>query len=104
MHLAGWWAPSSLCRCRFPQLETERRILDRICESQAEASRLLRAASINLPRQTCLPACLPAKHVPPHSEAERDHERLLERLRFYGMEEMKVKGDGNCQARGLAAS
>lgn len=62
-------------------------------------SRLLRRASSNLPRQAWASLPTTAKTVPTQSEAENDHERLHERLRFYGMEEWKVRGDGNCQAR-----
>lgn len=68
-----------------------------MCESQVGHSRLLRAASSTMSRHACRPTT--AQSVPPLSEAEKDHERLLERFRFYGIEEYKVKGDGNCQVR-----
>ncbi|XP_071721652.1 OVARIAN TUMOR DOMAIN-containing deubiquitinating enzyme 12-like [Rutidosis leptorrhynchoides] len=56
-----------------------------------------------------LPNLAPVRHVPrintfiPNlSDASLDHQRLLERLRVYGLCEMKVSGDGNCQFRAIS--
>ncbi|GAV84017.1 OTU domain-containing protein [Cephalotus follicularis] len=40
--------------------------------------------------------------IPNLSDASLDHHRLLERLNFYGLCEVKVSGDGNCQFRALS--
>ncbi|KAH7679148.1 Ubiquitinyl hydrolase 1 protein [Dioscorea alata] len=40
--------------------------------------------------------------IPDIDDATLDHERLLERLTTYGLAEMQVEGDGNCQFRALA--
>ncbi|KAH8485972.1 hypothetical protein POPTR_016G019700v4 [Populus trichocarpa] len=40
--------------------------------------------------------------IPDVNDATLDHERLSERLATYGLEELKMEGDGNCQFRALA--
>ncbi|KAL5700509.1 OVARIAN TUMOR DOMAIN-containing deubiquitinating enzyme 12 [Ranunculus cassubicifolius] len=40
--------------------------------------------------------------IPNLSEATLDHQRLLQRLSVYGLCEVKVSGDGNCQFRALS--
>ncbi|KAK1641985.1 hypothetical protein QYE76_059790 [Lolium multiflorum] len=52
---------------------------------------------------------LPVPHVPKTNgeipsvdEAFSDHRRLLDRLVLYGLVELKVNGDGNCQFRALS--
>ncbi|KAJ8627675.1 hypothetical protein MRB53_020982 [Persea americana] len=40
--------------------------------------------------------------IPDVNDATLDHERLSERLITYGLAEMQVEGDGNCQFRALA--
>ncbi|KAL6909333.1 hypothetical protein ACP4OV_001614 [Aristida adscensionis] len=40
--------------------------------------------------------------IPSVDEAVSDHQRLLDRLVLYGLVELKVKGDGNCQFRALS--
>ncbi|KAJ3679305.1 hypothetical protein LUZ60_017316 [Juncus effusus] len=40
--------------------------------------------------------------IPDVDNATLDHERLLERLNTYGLAELQVEGDGNCQFRALA--
>ncbi|CAN6302699.1 unnamed protein product [Urochloa humidicola] len=40
--------------------------------------------------------------IPSVDEAISDHQRLLDRLVLYGLVELKVKGDGNCQFRALS--
>lgn len=40
--------------------------------------------------------------IPELSNATLDHERLSERLSTYGLAELQVEGDGNCQFRALA--
>lgn len=40
--------------------------------------------------------------IPDVDDATLDHERLLERLATYGLAELQVEGDGNCQFRALA--
>ncbi|XP_072970717.1 OVARIAN TUMOR DOMAIN-containing deubiquitinating enzyme 11-like isoform X1 [Typha angustifolia] len=40
--------------------------------------------------------------IPDVDNATLDHERLLERLKAYGLAELQVEGDGNCQFRALA--
>lgn len=56
-----------------------------------------------------LPNFAPLPHVPrinsfiPNlNDASMDHQRLLERLHVYGLCEVKVSGDGNCQFRALS--
>ncbi|KAG2411391.1 hypothetical protein I3843_03G000400 [Carya illinoinensis] len=56
-----------------------------------------------------LPKLAPVPHVPrinsyiPNlSDASLDHQRLLQRLNVYGLYEVKVSGDGNCQFRALS--
>ncbi|KAK8938944.1 hypothetical protein KSP39_PZI011381 [Platanthera zijinensis] len=39
---------------------------------------------------------------PDFSEASLDHQRLLQRLNAYGLFEVKVSGDGNCQFRAVS--
>ncbi|KAL3507036.1 hypothetical protein ACH5RR_032418 [Cinchona calisaya] len=39
---------------------------------------------------------------PESSDASMDHQRLLQRLNVYGLFEVKVSGDGNCQFRALS--
>ncbi|XP_020111196.1 OTU domain-containing protein DDB_G0284757 [Ananas comosus] len=40
--------------------------------------------------------------IPNLSDASLDHQRLLQRLQAYGLWEVKVSGDGNCQFRALS--
>lgn len=40
--------------------------------------------------------------IPTLSDASLDHQRLLQRLNVYGLYEVKVSGDGNCQFRALS--
>lgn len=40
--------------------------------------------------------------IPDINKATFDHERLSERLTTYGLAELQVEGDGNCQFRALA--
>ncbi|KAF8643977.1 hypothetical protein HU200_066616 [Digitaria exilis] len=40
--------------------------------------------------------------IPSVDEAFSDHQRLLDRLVLYGLVELKVNGDGNCQFRALS--
>ncbi|XP_020269451.1 OTU domain-containing protein DDB_G0284757 isoform X1 [Asparagus officinalis] len=40
--------------------------------------------------------------IPDVDNATLDHERLTERLATYGLAELQVEGDGNCQFRALA--
>ncbi|KAK3145407.1 hypothetical protein QOZ80_3BG0252470 [Eleusine coracana subsp. coracana] len=40
--------------------------------------------------------------IPSVDEAISDHQRLLDRLVLYGLVELKVNGDGNCQFRALS--
>ncbi|KAH0453301.1 hypothetical protein IEQ34_017625 [Dendrobium chrysotoxum] len=40
--------------------------------------------------------------IPDINNATLDHERLSERLATYGLAELRVEGDGNCQFRALA--
>ncbi|XP_074575302.1 OVARIAN TUMOR DOMAIN-containing deubiquitinating enzyme 12-like [Curcuma longa] len=39
---------------------------------------------------------------PSFSDASLDHQRLFQRLNVYGLYEVKVSGDGNCQFRALS--
>ncbi|KAE8710079.1 Detected protein of confused Function [Hibiscus syriacus] len=41
-------------------------------------------------------------YIPSISDASLDHQRLLQRLQVYGLCEVKVTGDGNCQFRALS--
>ncbi|XVF13809.1 hypothetical protein REPUB_Repub09cG0000200 [Reevesia pubescens] len=57
----------------------------------------------------CLSGLAPVPHVPrinsyiPNvGDASFDHQRLLQRLQVYGLYEVKVSGDGNCQFRALS--
>lgn len=40
--------------------------------------------------------------IPDYGNTTLDHERLTERLATYGLAELQVEGDGNCQFRSLA--
>ncbi|KAK9285684.1 hypothetical protein L1049_025125 [Liquidambar formosana] len=40
--------------------------------------------------------------IPDVNDATLDHERLSERLTTYGLAELQIEGDGNCQFRALA--
>ncbi|KMZ74170.1 OTU-like cysteine protease family protein, putative, expressed [Zostera marina] len=40
--------------------------------------------------------------IPSIDEAMSDHQRLLERLQLYDLNELKIEGDGNCQFRALS--
>ncbi|KAI4348413.1 hypothetical protein L6164_009139 [Bauhinia variegata] len=40
--------------------------------------------------------------IPNINDASMDHQRLLQRLNMYGLCEVKVSGDGNCQFRALS--
>ncbi|KAK9117768.1 hypothetical protein Sjap_016715 [Stephania japonica] len=40
--------------------------------------------------------------IPKLSDASLDYQRLLQRLNVYGLYEVKVSGDGNCQFRALS--
>lgn len=40
--------------------------------------------------------------IPSVNDASLDHHRLLQRLHVYGLYEVKVSGDGNCQFRALS--
>uniref|UniRef100_A0A7N0SX63 ubiquitinyl hydrolase 1 n=1 Tax=Kalanchoe fedtschenkoi TaxID=63787 RepID=A0A7N0SX63_KALFE len=40
--------------------------------------------------------------IPSADEATSDHQRLLNRLELYNLDELKVSGDGNCQFRSLS--
>ncbi|GAB4842706.1 OVARIAN TUMOR DOMAIN-containing deubiquitinating enzyme 11 [Ancistrocladus abbreviatus] len=41
-------------------------------------------------------------NIPSVNDANLDHDRLSERLKTYGLEELQIEGDGNCQFRALA--
>ncbi|XP_077228839.1 cysteine proteinases superfamily protein [Tasmannia lanceolata] len=41
-------------------------------------------------------------YIPNINDAGLDHQRLLQRLNVYGLYEVKVSGDGNCQFRALS--
>jgi len=41
-------------------------------------------------------------YFPTYSDATMDHYRLLDRLNAYGLFEVRVAGDGNCQFRALS--
>ncbi|BAS89054.1 OVARIAN TUMOR DOMAIN-containing deubiquitinating enzyme 12 [Oryza sativa Japonica Group] len=41
-------------------------------------------------------------YFPTYSDATMDHHRLLDRLNVYGLYEVRVSGDGNCQFRALS--
>ncbi|AAF14829.1 putative ubiquitinyl hydrolase 1 [Arabidopsis thaliana] len=41
-------------------------------------------------------------YIPNLNDATLDHQRLLQRLNVYGLCELKVSGDGNCQFRALS--
>ncbi|XP_073526348.1 uncharacterized protein [Phyllobates terribilis] len=40
--------------------------------------------------------------IPTYSDASMDHQRLIQRLHVYGLCEVRVSGDGNCQFRALS--
>ncbi|XP_073125165.1 OVARIAN TUMOR DOMAIN-containing deubiquitinating enzyme 11 [Henckelia pumila] len=40
--------------------------------------------------------------IPDETDARLDHERLADRLATYGLAEMQIEGDGNCQFRAIA--
>ncbi|XP_042520658.1 OVARIAN TUMOR DOMAIN-containing deubiquitinating enzyme 11 isoform X2 [Macadamia integrifolia] len=42
------------------------------------------------------------QEIPDVNDATLDHERLSERLNTYGLQELQIEGDGNCQFRALA--
>ncbi|XP_043690352.1 OVARIAN TUMOR DOMAIN-containing deubiquitinating enzyme 11 isoform X2 [Telopea speciosissima] len=42
------------------------------------------------------------KEIPDVNDATLDHERLSQRLTTYGLQELQIEGDGNCQFRALA--
>ncbi|MCO5573227.1 hypothetical protein L7F22_026996 [Adiantum nelumboides] len=42
------------------------------------------------------------RSFPTYTEAESDHQRLLERLYEYGLQEQRMSGDGNCQFRAIS--
>ncbi|GAB4847394.1 OVARIAN TUMOR DOMAIN-containing deubiquitinating enzyme 12 [Ancistrocladus abbreviatus] len=41
-------------------------------------------------------------YIPDVGDANLDHQRLLQRLHVYGLYEVRVSGDGNCQFRALS--
>ncbi|XP_022928256.1 OTU domain-containing protein DDB_G0284757-like [Cucurbita pepo subsp. pepo] len=41
-------------------------------------------------------------YIPNQSDASLEYHRLLQRLNVYGLHEVKVSGDGNCQFRALS--
>ncbi|KAK3183939.1 hypothetical protein Dsin_031225 [Dipteronia sinensis] len=41
-------------------------------------------------------------YIPNLNDASMDHQRLLQRLNVYGLYEVKVSGDGNCQFRAVS--
>uniref|UniRef100_A0A0E0DDK2 OTU domain-containing protein n=1 Tax=Oryza meridionalis TaxID=40149 RepID=A0A0E0DDK2_9ORYZ len=41
-------------------------------------------------------------YFPTYTDATMDHHRLLDRLNVYGLYEVRVSGDGNCQFRALS--
>ncbi|KAH6813828.1 Cysteine proteinases superfamily protein [Perilla frutescens var. frutescens] len=41
-------------------------------------------------------------HFPSTSDSNLDYQRLLQRINVYGLYEVKVSGDGNCQFRALS--
>ncbi|KDP41893.1 hypothetical protein JCGZ_26911 [Jatropha curcas] len=41
-------------------------------------------------------------YIPNLSDASMDHQRLIQRLNVYGLYEVRVSGDGNCQFRALS--
>jgi len=41
-------------------------------------------------------------YIPSANEATLDHQRLHDRLTIYGLCELKIQGDGNCQFRALS--
>ncbi|KAH7683396.1 Ubiquitinyl hydrolase 1 protein [Dioscorea alata] len=68
-----------------------------------EYQKLDGAAPSGLPNLAAIPH-VPRTNmfIPTLSDASLDHQRLLQRLNAYGLVEVKVSGDGNCQFRALS--
>ncbi|KAK8970258.1 hypothetical protein KSP40_PGU019129 [Platanthera guangdongensis] len=68
-----------------------------------EYANLDNAVARRLSSLASIPACTRINtFFPDFSEASLDHQRLLQRLNAYGLFEVKVSGDGNCQFRAVS--
>ncbi|XP_068667103.1 OVARIAN TUMOR DOMAIN-containing deubiquitinating enzyme 12-like [Aristolochia californica] len=92
--------PSSSSRSVAKDIEDDRMIALVLSEEYAKldgavARRVSHLSSIpHVPRINT--------YIPNVSDATLDHQRLLQRLNVYGLYELKVSGDGNCQFRALS--
>ncbi|KAJ6329257.1 hypothetical protein OIU77_010853 [Salix suchowensis] len=81
-------------------IEDDRMIAQMLTEEYASLDRGVAKRLSNLAPVPHVPRI--NSYIPNLSDASLDHQRLLQRLNVYGLCEVKVSGDGNCQFRALS--
>ncbi|KAJ6741564.1 OTU DOMAIN CONTAINING PROTEIN [Salix viminalis] len=92
---------SSSLNSSFPDIEDDQTIASILTED--ESSRVAGRLGKRLSHLDSIPHTPRVNgEIPDVNDATLDHERLSERLATYGLEELQIEGDGNCQFRALA--
>ncbi|KAL9361186.1 hypothetical protein Peur_043971 [Populus x canadensis] len=92
---------SSSLNSSFPDIEDDQTIASILAED--ESSQVAGTLGKRLSHLDSIPHTPRVNgEIPDVNDATLDHERLSERLATYGLEELQIEGDGNCQFRALA--
>ncbi|KAK9678041.1 hypothetical protein RND81_11G184200 [Saponaria officinalis] len=91
---------SSNSRGSQPSTEDDRMIALMLTEEYSKLDGAIARRLSNLAPVPVVPRV--NSFFPTLSDANTDHERLLQRLQVYGLFEVRVSGDGNCQFRALS--
>ncbi|KAL2939570.1 hypothetical protein RDABS01_033729 [Bienertia sinuspersici] len=83
-----------------PDTEDDRMIAVMLTEEYSQLDRCCARRVSNLAPIPVIPRI--NSFIPTLSDANSDHQRLLQRLQVYGLYEVRVCGDGNCQFRALS--
>ncbi|KAJ8747795.1 hypothetical protein K2173_006940 [Erythroxylum novogranatense] len=93
---------SSLSRS-FPDTEDDQTIASILTITEEEKSQVVKKLGSRLSHLDSIPHAPRVNHeIPDVNDATLDHERLSERLAAYGLAELQIAGDGNCQFQALS--
>ncbi|XP_061963771.1 OVARIAN TUMOR DOMAIN-containing deubiquitinating enzyme 11-like isoform X2 [Populus nigra] len=89
---------SSSLNSSFPDIEDDQTIASILAED--ESSQVAGTLGKRLSHLDSIPHTPRVNgEIPDVNDATLDHERLSERLATYGLEELQIEGDGNCQLK-----
>jgi len=91
---------SSTSRSSQPDTDDDRMIALMLTEEYSKLDGAIARRLSNLAPIPVVPRV--NSFFPTLSDANSDHQRLLQRLQVYGLFEVRVSGDGNCQFRALS--